>query len=155
MSEPAKLDERALRREDFVPGSPVVLADSQSWQLRRPVMRFVPDDTHESGFQVRLTLAGECRYDDLMKRRDAAFGDAGTANLADLVGVELAIGKLLLLSNYDLTPGQVADLLQFGYDEESDPEGTAMRDAVVDVAMGRGKKPSPAGEGEPPTPAGD
>jgi hypothetical protein len=143
MSGADRLDERAHRREDFVPGAEVVLADGQPWQLRRPVIRFVPDDGHESGFQVRLTLAGECRYDDLMKRRDAAFGESGTANLADLAGVELAIGRLLLLSNYNLTPEQVAGLLQFGYDEESDPEGAAVRDAVVEVALGRGKKPSP------------
>jgi hypothetical protein len=143
MSGPDRLDERALRREDFVPGASVILADGGEWFLRRPVIRFVPDDSHESGFQVRLTLAGECRYDDLMRRRDAAFGEGGTANLADLAGVELAIGKLLLLSNYNLTPEQVATLLQFGYDEESDPEGAALRDAVIDVALGRGKKPSP------------
>jgi hypothetical protein len=143
MSGAVKLDERALRRPDFVPGASVTLADGGEWQLRKPVIRFVPDDGHESGFQVRLTLAGECRYDDLMRRRDAAFGEAGTANLADLAGVELAIGRLLLLANYDLTPEQVATLLQFGYDEESDPEGTAVRDAVIDVALGRGKKPPP------------
>jgi hypothetical protein len=148
------LDEKALRRPDFVPGSPVTLADGQIWFLRRPVMRFVPNDDHESGFDVRLSLDGDTLYNDLMARRVAAFGETGFADLASLVPVELAIGKLLLLVNYDLTPAQLADLLQFGYDADEDPEGMAIRDDVIAVAQGRGKKPSPAGDVAPPSPPG-
>lgn len=145
--EAGRLDEASLRREDFVPGSPVTLADGQTWFLRRPVMRFVPDDTHESGFQVRLTLAGDSKYNDLMKRREAVFSTATSTAVVDIAGVELAIGRLLLLSNYDIDPAHLPSLLQFGYDADSDPEGAALRDEVMDVAMGYGKKASPGIEG--------
>lgn len=138
---PEKLDEQALRRPDFVPGAPVVLADGQTYYLRRPVVRFVPDDTHESGFEVRLTLAGEDEFAALMKKREAAFESSEFVSVSEVAGAELRVGRMILLANYDLTPDQVASLLQFGYDAEADPEGSEIRDAVMDVATGRGKKP--------------
>jgi hypothetical protein len=144
MSEPEKLDERALRREDFVPGSPVVLADGQEWELRCPLLRFSRDNSHPSGFMVRLTMAGVDRFAELMERRKKVIEAEADLKVSDIVGIELEVAELLLTANYDLTPEQAADLLLFSYDDEADPEGCAIRDGCMDVAEGRGKKASPA-----------
>jgi hypothetical protein len=150
----SKLCEKERRRPDFVPGAPVTLADGQVWELRRPVIRFIPDDNHASGFQVRLSLGADNRFGELIAQRDAAFGGEGTAEITAIVGIELALARLMLLANYDLTAEQVGTLLQFGYDEEADPEGAALRDAVLDVAFGRGPKPPPGGTAPSPMPPG-
>ena len=132
------LDEKALRRPEFVPGSPVVLADGQRWELRRPIVRFVPAD-NANGFETRLKLD-----DDGTFARQLAAMEAAETGLASVVA-QLAIGRTLLVANYDLTDSQVGDLLQFGYDD-SDPAGVAIRDAVMDVVWGNGPKPSAAGD---------
>lgn len=133
-----KLDETSLRRPDFAGGTPVRLADGRDWTLPRPRVRFVPDDG-PTGFATCLALAGADDYQALLDA--AAAAEAGP----DVIRTELALGRRLLLANYDLTPGQVADLLQFGYDEAADPEAAALREAVTGVAFGRGPKPSAAG----------
>jgi hypothetical protein len=134
---PAPLDEMDCRRPDFGAGTPVILADGQAWQLRRPVVRFVPDDGDERGYRTLLALPGDPRFADLAARREALFAAGGGARLAEVAGIELAIGKALLLANYDLTAVQVAELLQFGYDPDTDPEGAVLRDLVMDLAEGR------------------
>lgn len=129
-------DEGALRTPGFRDGVPVVLADGFAWQLPKPLVRFAPDDAHESGFQVRLSLAGDGgAWVEALALHEAA--EAG----ADLVKAELALGRALLLANYALTPGRLAELLQFGYDEDDDPEGCRIRAEVLAVAGGSGPKP--------------
>lgn len=147
-------NEEEHRRPDFVPGSPVQLADGQIWQLRRPLVRFVPDDSNDSGFQVRLTLAGTDQYPALIKEFES-FNDGGDRAISqgDIAKTELAIGRLLLTSNYNLTSDQIADLLQIGFDEEDDPEGCAIRGAILRVAFGNGPKLAAGGEESPPTPS--
>ena len=130
------LDEVALRRPDFREGAPVVMADGQTWQLARPLMRFVPAD-NDTGFEVR------CRLDD-----DGAFGTAFAAYEAaeagaDVIKTGLALGRALLLANYSLTPGQLADVLQFGTGD--DEEGRRIMDETIAVALGNGPKPSDGG----------
>ena len=133
------LDEESLRRPDFVDGEPVVLADGQTWYLRRPVVRFAPAE-NEAGFQVCLSLAGDDGFGALTEAYERV--SEGT----DLVRAELALGRAVLLANYDLTPAQFGLLLRFGYSED-DPEGSRLRDDVMAVATGRGKGRSDAGGG--------
>lgn len=155
MSDPTtKLDESAHRRADFTPGAAVILADGGTWYLRKPVVRFVPDDASEGGFQTRLTLPGDGEFASLVRLRDALFASADEITLGDLAKIELAIARLMLLANYDLDSRALADLLQFGYDDD-DPEGVEIRHAVMGVAEGRGPKPAAGGGGSPPTPATD
>jgi hypothetical protein len=149
-----KLDEQALRRPDFVPGTPVKLGDGQSWELRRPVVRFVPS-ANDAGFETRLRLEGDDDYEALCRRADAAAravreGGEG-ASTAPYIAAELAMGRAILLGNYDLTPEQVADLLQFSYDP-ADEAGWELRLSVLAVARGEGPKPSGDGGGSPPSP---
>ena len=151
-----KLDEARLRRADFVPGSAVVLADGQEWQLRRPVVRFLPDDSTGSGFQSCLILGDDRdEFHALVKARDALFGGGATAPILKLAGPELKIGRAMLAANYDLTADQVRTLLQFAYDAEQDPVGAGIRDAVMEVAEGLGPKPGAGGDGSSPTPPAD
>jgi hypothetical protein len=139
---PEKLDEQALRRPEFEDGAPVVLADGQEWRLPRPRVRLVPDDS-DRGFKLRLALpADEGRFQTLMDTLDAATEGV------DLMRAELAVARHLLLLNYDLTPAQVADLLQFSY-RDDDPEGAAIREAVMGVAYGNAPKPSDGGTESP------
>lgn len=131
------LDEQALRRPDFIEGEPVVLADGQAWQLRRPVVRFRPAE-NDTGFEVCLSLAGSDSYGTLYQ----AYEDIEAG--PQLIRAQLAMGRALLLANYDLAPDQVASLLQFGYSED-DVEGCRIRDDVMAVAAGLGKGRSGAG----------
>lgn len=154
MSDPktTRRDETTHRRADFTPGAEVTLADGGTWFLRKPVVRFVPDDASESGFQTRLTIPGDGTFAALMKRRESLFGRDGGVTLGELAGVELRIASMMLLANYDLDAGALADLLQFGYDDD-DPDGVELRRAVMGVADGIGPKPTAGGGGSPPTPA--
>lgn len=137
---PERLDEQSLRRPDFVEGSPVVLADQQTWHFRRPTVRHVPADT-PIGFDVRVRFDDDGTFSRLWREmREAEEGPRAIATM-------LAAGRYLLLANYDLTADQVGDLIQFAFGEEDDPEGERIRDEVMAVVWGRGPKPS-AGGGE-------
>ena len=139
---PEKLNEQALRRPEFEDGAPVTLADGQEWRLPRPRVRLVPDES-DMGFKVRVACPGDNgRFQELMDALDAATDGV------DLMRAELAVGRHLLCLNYDLTPAQVADLLQFSY-RDDDPEGMAIREAVMGVAFGNGPKRSDAGTESP------
>ena len=98
------LDEVTLRRPDFVEGEPVVLADGQTWQLRRPLVRFTPADT-DSGFAVVLSLNNDPQYGSLYRRYEAV--EPGSPVMAE----SLALPRAVLLANYELTPEQVGELI--------------------------------------------
>lgn len=134
------LDEMALRRETFVPGTPVMLADGQEWHLRCPVLHFEPHES-DSGFRACVTLDPGDDFQQLVDAWHGTFNDEGEASGVDIVGTELKIGQRLLLANYDLTPKQVASLLHFAYDPDRNPTASAIRTAVMEVAMGNGPKP--------------
>ncbi len=89
------LDENHLRRPDFVEGEPVVLADGQTWQLRRPIVRFVPAET-EAGFAVCLSLNNDATYGSHYRRYEAV--EPGQPVIAE----SLALARAVLLANYDL-----------------------------------------------------
>jgi hypothetical protein len=136
---PPRLDEKALRRETFVEGEPVVLADGQTWELRRPVVRFARAN-NDVGVRRVLKLVGDDSFESLCAAYEAC--EPGL----DLVRRELALGEAVLLANYDLTLDQVTQLLQFGYDDR-DADGSRVRDDVLGVVTGRGKKLSAGGAG--------
>jgi hypothetical protein len=152
-----RLDEQALRRHDFVAGTPVVLADNQPWSLRRPLVWFVPNDGNPSGFTTVLNLEPDDDFQALLDRRAAIFREheGGKAPVVEIVGVEFAIGKRLLLANYDLTPEQLGRVLRWGYGKHENPEGARIREEVLDVAEGLGPKLSPDGTDASPTPSGE
>jgi hypothetical protein len=144
------LDEKSLRRPDWQDGQSCILADGQAWVLARPIIRWANAD-NDLGVRVRVRVraTGACGdYQAAYERLEATARDDKVL-LRDLVGAELACAKILLLANYDLTPEQVGDLLQFGFDEANDPEGAAVRASVMDVVYGVAPKPSAAGDASP------
>lgn len=142
---PEKLNEEALRREDFVEGTPVVLADGQAWSLRRPMVRFRPSNTSTSGFRSVIRLTGQDDYQSLIDAYRTLFEGEGSVRVDEMARLELAIGRALLLGNYEIAEEQLGELLEFGYDEESDPEGNRIREEVMACAFGQGPKRSDAG----------
>lgn len=152
------LNEAELRRPDFRPGTPVVLADGQAWHLRRPLIWFVPDDGNPSGFRMCLEVEQNDDYQGLMdslREGSDAIETEGREGQFKFIRAELAIGKRLLLANYDLSPEQVAVLMRFGYDKEGNPEGYRIRDEVMAVAEGLGPKQSPDGTESSLMPSGE
>jgi hypothetical protein len=142
-------DEAQYRKPTWRAGHNVVLADGQAWALPRPLMRFIPAET-SIGFEACLTLAGDDGYNALVLAFEAA--EDGPA----IVGASLSLAKALLLSNYDLTPQQVGQIVQFGFNKDDDPDGFRMKEEAMAVALGQGPslpKPSSAGESPAPTEA--
>jgi hypothetical protein len=144
-----RLDEKALRRPDWQDGQACRLADGQDWVLARPVVRWVPDDG-ELGARVRVRMKGDPA---LAAGFEAAYARLQEVNaserlrVAEMAAAELACVQILLRVNYDLTAAQAAELLQFGYSQEADPEGWQVRDECMNVVYGvAAPKPSAAGD---------
>jgi hypothetical protein len=89
------LDERALRRQDFLHGTPIRLADGQWWSFPAP--------TEAIG-------AGHPDYDDTVAMIPEAEDEV------ERVRAELALAICLLERNYDLPPGGLLALLCYAPD---------------------------------------
>jgi hypothetical protein len=141
------------------PGAEVTMADGQVWHLRKPLGRFTLDDGPR-GYRTVFKLPGDDHFAEKMARLDACHefnrevGDLPEAERVDawsarpdlhLAPAELAVAAALLLANYDLTRAEAASLLEFGYDPDEDPEGFALREAVLGVAYGHAPKPRAGG----------
>lgn len=152
-----KLNEVEKRRPDFVPGTPVVLADGQAWSLRRPRVWFIVDDGNASGWRACLELDDGDDYQSLL---DALYGaraiyNDGADDGSVIIRSQLNLGRRLLLANYDLTPEEVGRILRYAYDSSANPEGCRIRDEVMAVAEGHGPKPSPDGTDASPMLSGE
>lgn len=147
----ARLKESSCRRPTFREGVAVVLADGQTWQLRRPMVRFVPSD-NEAGYETCLDLDGFDGFGDLLESYEQLMGGSGTITVSEAARRELALGRAILVANYDLTLRQVGQLLKFSYDED-DVEGSRIRSDVLAVATGNDPKRSAAGDGSSVSPA--
>lgn len=144
--------EQECRRDGFESGTPVLLADGQAWQLPRPRVRMAPAN-NDQGFKRVLSRPDGGGFAALMERYEALDGRGDDLRVSELAAAELALGRHLLLANYDLGDDEVAGLVQFSYDEADDPEGYAIREGVMGVVFGYGApKPSAAGDGSPSSP---
>ena len=115
------IEEVALRRPDFLPGSPVRLADGRWWTLPdppRPDARGAAAPGGWSGFgpDYAATVAAVGQAEDEAERRRA----------------ELALAICLLVRNYDLTADTLCALLG---DHPGDPSPAAMQEAFHQVAQ--------------------
>jgi hypothetical protein len=133
------LDEKALRKPDWRPGVAVKLGDGQTWEMRKPLMRWVPIEQPDGAAKTRG------RSHELGPELDEVvgvfFGDLESErfNFSD-ARFELAIR--LLRANYNLTWENVGELLWISEDE--DAENKEMWSQVSAVVAGRGPKPTPA-----------
>jgi hypothetical protein len=131
------LDEKALRRPDFKPGVPVVLGDGQTWDLRKPRLRFIPveKDGAVKSAGRSCELGPEC--DELV---GIFFGDIETASI-DFASARFDLTKRLLTANYLLSIEQLQDLV---YVEPENKANEEMWTAISTVIAGRTPKPTPA-----------
>ncbi|HEX8203625.1 MAG TPA: hypothetical protein VF590_24325 [Isosphaeraceae bacterium] len=90
-------DEVALRRPDFLSGSPIALADGQQWTFPAPPPRLVPGTAAGFGADYTATVAAIREAEDEVERLRA----------------ELALAICLLERNYDLGPAALFDLLGY------------------------------------------
>lgn len=140
--------ERECRRPDFEDGTPVAMADGKDWQLVKPRVRRVFAG-NDRGFKTVFNRADGGVFAALMAAYEAVQENED-ALVSEYAKVELALGRYLLVANYDLSDDEVGDLLQFSYSEKDDPEGWAIREAVMGVVFGYGApKRSAAGDASP------
>lgn len=129
------IDEAAKRRETFDEdaSSPIVLADGQSWCLRKPTIEL--RTTFRNGKAAAAypvpTLSRE--LDNLV----AAIAEADDNN-AVLIGAA-TLGAALLVPNYDLTDSEL-DTLFSG--RPGDPDSWDWARSVMDVATARNRERS-------------
>lgn len=131
---PYEVDEVAARKPGGLFEAKVVLADGQEWFLPKPRVRLSPSG--EQTFKITLNVKGVDKYGVYL----AALEKSETGS--ETVAAELAVARSLLVRNYELADAQIERLMQFSYmDGGEDPEGEALREAVMNVALGRGPKP--------------
>jgi hypothetical protein len=115
---PARIDEQARRRPTFdeATSEPVTLGDGQDWHVPKPRIRFRFAAT-ERGFTEAFSHGRE--YDALMQRWREAKGEAS-------LRAEFAVFAFLLRVNYELSDDDLADLLVFDLDDDTETVLTAL-----------------------------
>ena len=130
------LDEKEKRREEFVEGYPIVLADGQAWHFPRPVVEIRPR------FQNGRVIASEgittygAEMDELRRQAHEAENDA------DVIQSIFTLGAFLLLKNYWLTDADLESLLIYTMNSEASLE---MVNGIIAVSTGQAPKVSSGG----------
>jgi hypothetical protein len=141
------INEQEKRRPDVFRGEcPVVLADGQIWWLPKPRARFALD-AGASGVNVVVSLPGSDTYGELFQKAKNAElaevaveeGNQTTYAGPSVLACYLALARHLITFNYDLSPAELGDILQFSYDDD-DEEGCRIRREVLAVVSGRAPK---------------
>jgi hypothetical protein len=137
----SRIDEFSRRRpdgfRDAPEAEPIVLCDSQAWLIPKPLVEFFPLAGGELG--ASATFGPD--FDALV----AAVDDTAAADPFDFrahLRALFALGRDLLLRNYDLDNDALAALLRY---RPGDDANRAMWGAILDVAAGNGPKASRGG----------
>lgn len=137
------IDEPALRREGFTEGTEITLGDGQEWTFPRPWIRLFPVLDPATG---KTTVSGGKGFGPehaakLVRYLDLDADEEGEA--LERLTLRFEMAAALLLKNYDLSPGDIADLLVL---DESRPETCEAWGEIDRVLMGfEAPKPSAAG----------
>lgn len=129
------LDEKALRKPGFSEGTPVVLGDGQEWTLPKPDPVIYPGmgaDGRISAF-VRLSYGRE--HDDVF---DAAFAPGPDADDEAVIMAQIHLAAMLLMDNYELPGGALAELLTVRPDQ---PESLAWWEAFKEAVVAQARLP--------------
>lgn len=139
---PFPIPEADRRRRNGLFEVGVCMADGQVWYLPKPRVRLTAAD-NEDGYSATLSLKGADGFQALTRGlSDAEAMAPGPDRGLSMIRAELAIGRALVARNYELTTEELATVLQFGDDPEDDPEGVALREAVLNLAFGIAPKRS-------------
>ena len=130
------LDEKALRRADFLDGTPVTMADGQEWTL--PFVDMYYNMNGDGTHQV-YNMGDE--YQVLMDRYDAMKD----FTMPELIYQEMKIAAWLLKRNYLLNDEDVPSLVKFTYSNHRDDTRpfVVLRRTVMDIALGTAPPPKP------------
>lgn len=138
------LDEKALRRADFIGGTPIELADGQEWVIPFVDTYFTIDDG-EVGARQEWNMGPEydALYESFESTRRALQDGEGDINdkLLRLMGREMALCRWLLLRNYQLTDAEVSTLIRFGLGDKEKSPYAALRDRMMECALGNIEAP--------------
>lgn len=141
-----QLDEKGLRRPEFVEGILVTLSDGQTWHFPPPKLgTWYPTRTADGRTQFDRAFDFGSDYDALT---DALMeADGYYQHLVALADVTFD----LLSRNYAITFEDMRHLLRVVPDGHPDAEANAdMLTQLVEVALGRsGKEPTPLGSDAP------
>lgn len=139
MNEAEKRRKPGDPRGPYLGGAEVVMADGQAWALPKPLVRFGRGDGPK-GYR-RIVVSDVDGFEEKMAAVDR-LQEAQDGTIAEYYAATLAVGEALVLRNYDLTPAELDQILQFSMSEEDDPEGYRIMEEVMGVAAGRGPKRS-------------
>jgi hypothetical protein len=130
------LRESDLRKAD-AQGVPIKLGNGEEWIFPRPRVGLAYEIV-EGRYQIseKISRSFGAEYDQLVD----GFLESGDG--ADFLNKRLALAVDLLKRNYGILPEDVPVLLPVWFGDE---ENQAMWTAIVDVALGRGPKPTPVG----------
>lgn len=112
------LDEKALRRATFSAGYAVTLEDGQEWTLPKSRVRFTPKIGPDGSIRIGGGASFGPEFDDKM---DVIHGIVDV-DMGELLRTEFEVAVRLLLSNYDLTPQNISDLISWEPDDEASDE---------------------------------
>jgi hypothetical protein len=132
------LDEKMLRRPDWKPGVPVVLGDGQTWELRKPRVRWYPE---RADAKIKVLASGSHEFgpesDELL---GVYFGDVESMTW-DFPTARFELAIRLLEANYSVTNEHFRELLYF---ERDDPGNEEMWKSIGAIFAGSVPKPGPA-----------
>ncbi len=109
-----EFDESALRRPEFQPGRPVLLADGQLWSIPNPDLAYAPTFGPDGGVGSELVSVYGPGFDQKVQ----AVRDAQATQ--EIVVSLFGLATDLLGRNYDLTPDHYRALLRYRFNQPDD-----------------------------------
>lgn len=122
------LDEKSLRRPDFVGGAEVVLLDGRAWTFPAFRLLFSPAPPPDR-FRQKSSL-GEEHAGLLRAFRSAADNDS-------VIASSLGLAAWSLLRNYDLTYDQLGELVQFDFGNDPSERDQSLMADVMAASLGK------------------
>lgn len=136
------LDEKALRKPEFVEGIRVRLGDGQEWSFPKPRLRLVPGRAEDGSFELKnRPTFGEHRQADLAAVLAGPKEDADDG-LFNWLQARIRLVCGLMLDNYNLEDADLEVLLPYEFGDESITE---MWNDIHAAIMGQAPKASTVG----------
>lgn len=132
---PEKMNEVERRKDPFRGGVPVRLYDDQIWTFAKPTVNTADGD---DGFKTYAEV-GDPSYSEAYDNYETAVNNGDDTGI---VRWSLRMATLLLQVNYNIARSEVATIVRFAWSAEADPVAFRIREEVMSVALGRGKKTS-------------
>jgi hypothetical protein len=134
-----RIDEATRRRTGFTAGLAVTLADGQEWIFPVPRLRVTPRRSG-AGFVARVNRAGLPDYEGWVA---VIVGDI-PVDPEEAWSIRMTAAATLLLSNYELSDDELAELLVWESDDAASQERwEQITDAILGVVPKAGSATTP------------